>query len=50
MNEVAYIKEMKELGWTNEHIDNQIKIHDEAIENGIEIPYKIDLIEAPINF
>lgn len=41
---------MKELGWSEEHINEQIKIQEEAAKDGIKIPFEIDLIEAPIEY
>jgi hypothetical protein len=45
-----YIEKMKELGWSDDFIKESIRLHDEAEKNGINIPYEINLVEAPINF
>ncbi len=45
-----YIKKMQELGWPIEYIDKQIDIHNKAKREGIDIPFELDLFEAPINY
>lgn len=50
MTKEEYIKKMKELGWSDDHIQEQIKTHEEAAKDGIDIPYEIDLTEAPIQY
>lgn len=49
MNKEEYKKKMKELGWTDDYIEEQIKIKEDAAKNGIKIPYEVDLFEAPID-
>lgn len=44
-----FIKKAKELGYTDEMIKRIVRRHDEAAEEGINLPYGLDLIELPIN-
>ncbi|MEG0614273.1 MAG: hypothetical protein RR540_00845 [Oscillospiraceae bacterium] len=50
MTKDEYIKKMKDLGWPDGHINEQIQIHEEAAKEGIDIPFEVDLIEAPIEY
>lgn len=50
MTKEEYIKKMKELGWSDDHINEQIQIHEEAAKDGIDIPFEVDLIESPIEY
>jgi len=45
-----YVEKMKELGWPEDHISEQIKMHDDAANNGVNIPFEIDLFEAPKSY
>lgn len=48
MTKDEYIVKMKELGWDDTYINEQIEIKEKAKKEGVVIPYEIDLIEAPI--
>lgn len=50
MNYEEYKNKMKELGWPDEYINDQIKLHKEAEKNGIEMSFEKDLIKAPIQY
>jgi hypothetical protein len=43
-----FIKKAKELGYTDEMINDDIKLHEEAAKQGIKTDYALDLIELPI--
>ena len=47
MTKAEYVDKMRQLGWNDEYIQEQIEIREEAEKNGINIPYEIDMIEAP---
>ncbi len=48
MTKEEYIKRMKELGWTDDYIYEQLQLHEQAAKDGIDIPFEWDLIERPI--
>lgn len=48
MTKTEYIEKMKELGWSDDYINEQIQIKEEAAKNGINIPFEADLVESPI--
>lgn len=48
MTEEEFREKMKEMGWSEEVITEHIRVHDEAMENGINIPFELDIIEAPL--
>lgn len=50
LNKEEYIKKMLELGWDMEYIEEQIKLKEEAKNNGIDIPFEFDLVEKPIEY
>ena len=35
----AYIKEMKRLGWTDEELKDDYKLHERAENGGLELPW-----------
>ena len=48
MNKDEFIKNAKELGYSDELIAEIISTHDEAAGEGINIPWEMDLIELPV--
>jgi hypothetical protein len=48
MTKDEFINKAKELGYSDEAINEIIKTHDEAEKEGIKIPWETDLIELPI--
>lgn len=50
MNKEEYIKKMLELGWNMKYIEDQIKLKEEAKNNGIDIPFEFNLVEKPIEY
>lgn len=49
MTEKEYIQKMKELGWDNEFIEESLEMREEARKDGIDIPFDLDFIPAPID-
>ena len=49
MKKEEFIKKAKELGYTDEMINEDIKLQEEAEKQGIKIPWELRLIELPIN-
>lgn len=49
MEKAEYIKKAKELGYTDEMIAEDIKLHEEAEKDGIKLPWELDLVELPVN-
>lgn len=43
MTREEYKKELRNLGWDEDYIDFALSVHDEAVENGISIPYEQEL-------
>lgn len=43
-----FIKKAKELGYTDEMIEEDIKLHEEAEKNGIKVPWELRLVELPV--
>jgi hypothetical protein len=50
MTEKEFRKKMKELGWNDSFIDELVRIHDEELKKGVNIPYEANIVEAPINY
>ena len=51
MTKDEYVKKAKELGYSDESIQETIQIHEEAKKDlGIDLPYEMYLIELPINY
>lgn len=48
MTKEEYIKRMKELGWTDDYIHEQLQLHEQAAKDGIDIPFEWYLIERLI--
>lgn len=48
MTDNEFREKMKELGWGDEYIDEIITEHNEANADGINIPYELHLVEAPV--
>ncbi len=49
MEKGEFIKKAKEFGYSDAVIDEIIKRHDKAAEDGITLPYETELVELPIN-
>lgn len=50
MTKEEYSKKMKEFGWSDEYINEQIEIHEEAKKKGFIIPLELSLFEPPIQY
>lgn len=50
MSKDEFISKMKELGWSDRYISETIQLHEEAEEKGINIPFDMELIEAPRDY
>lgn len=54
MTEHEYKVKLKELGWSDEDIAESVKTHNEAVKNGINMPYEMCIemfsFEKPIHF
>lgn len=48
MEKEEYIKKAKELGYTDETIAEDIKLHEEAEKDGVRLPRELDLVELPV--
>jgi hypothetical protein len=48
MEKAEYIKRAKELGYTDEMIAEDIRLHEEAEKKGIKVPLEFDLFELPV--
>lgn len=44
-----FIKKAKELGYTDEMINEHIKLNEEAEKEGIYIPWELGLVELPFS-
>lgn len=49
MEKDEFIKKAKELGYTDEMIADDIRLHEEAKKEGIQIPWELRLIELPVD-
>lgn len=49
MEKEEFIKKAKELGYSDEMIAEDIKLHEEAEKNGIKVPWELRLIELPVD-
>lgn len=47
MTKDEFVLKAKELGYSDEHISEIIKIHDKAEKEGVGIPWEINLIRLP---
>lgn len=50
MGEKEFIDKMKILGWSDKAIKEQVVLHDNAIKEGIIIPYELGIVEKPIDY
>lgn len=50
MDKKEFTMRMKELGWSDEYIDECLRDYDEDERKGIALPLDSYLIEAPINY
>lgn len=48
MTKYEFIQKAKELGYSDEVIEEIVQTHDEAKKDGINIPWESDLIDLPI--
>lgn len=49
MEKEEFIRRAKELGYTDDMINEDIKLHEEAERQGIKIPWEFRLIELPVS-
>ncbi len=49
MEKEEFIRKAKELGYTDQMIDEVIKLHEEAEKKGIKTDYEWHLIELPVS-
>lgn len=49
MTKEEYIKSMKEFGWADDYINEQLQLQEQAAKDGIDIPLELDLIKRPID-
>jgi len=49
MTEEQFIFEAKKLGYLENEIKEEIALHNEALEKGINIPYELFLVEKPLD-
>lgn len=47
MTNNEFSKKMEELGWSDDYINELIRLSDEATKEGIIIPFEMYLFEAP---
>lgn len=49
MGKEEFVKKAKKLGYTDEMINEQIKLNEEAEKQGIKVPWEISLVELPVD-
>ncbi|TCL35639.1 hypothetical protein EV210_111105 [Anaerospora hongkongensis] len=49
MEKDEFIRRAKELGYTDEMIADDIKLHEEAEKEGIKVPWELRLVELPVS-
>lgn len=49
MEKDEFIKKAKELGYTDEMINEHIKLNEEAEKQGIKVPWEVALVELPVD-
>jgi hypothetical protein len=49
MEKEEFIRKAKELGYSDEMIAEDIKLHEEAERKGIKVPWEQSLIELPVS-
>lgn len=49
MEKDEFIRKAKELGYSDEMIAEDIKLHEEAEKQGIKVPWELRLIELPVS-
>ena len=49
MEKDEFIRKAKELGYTDEMINEQIKLNEDAEKQGIKVPWEIGLVELPVD-
>ncbi len=48
VEKAEYVRQAKELGYTDEMIAEDIRLHQEAEKKGIKVPRELDLFELPV--
>jgi hypothetical protein len=49
MEKEEFITKAKALGYTDQMIDEDIKLNEEAEKSGIKVPWELRLIELPVS-
>lgn len=49
MEKEEFVRKAKELGYTDQMIEDDIKLNEEAEKNGIKVPWELRLIELPVS-
>lgn len=49
MEKEEFIRKAKELGYTDEMIAEDIKLHEEAEKKGLKVPWELSLVELPVS-
>lgn len=49
MEKDEFIRKAKELGYTDEMIQEHVKLNEEAEKQGIKVPWELGLIELPVS-
>lgn len=49
MEKDEFIKKAKELGYTDEMIQEHVKLNEEAEQQGIKVPWELGLVELPVS-
>jgi len=44
-----FIRKAKELGYTDEMIQEHVKLNEEAEKQGIKVPWELGLVELPVS-
>ncbi|WP_199883736.1 hypothetical protein [Anaerosinus massiliensis] len=49
MEKEEFISKAKELGYTDEMINEHIRLNEEAERQGIKVPWEFGLVELPVD-
>lgn len=49
MEKDEFIRKAKELGYTDEMIQEHVKLNEEAEKQGIKVPWELGLVELPVS-
>lgn len=49
MEKDEFIRTAKELGYTDEMIQEHVKLNEEAEKQGIKVPWELGLVELPVS-